>query len=142
MTSYPKTAFHFSAQISYREAPVHILDSINAYVKDRQKPGGFLTAVFENNLTAALGGADNASRRGLDDIIEYLRHEVPAICWGSPAKVAAWLGEETPKTQVRRVIDQLQEDLLLTANARALEAYLDAALDIGSANANREDHHK
>ena len=117
----------------YRDAPVHILDSINAYVKDRQRPGGFLTAVLENNLTGALRTADGASRRGLDDIILYIWNEVPTTCWGSPARVTAWLGEEKPRTQ---------EDLLLTGSAKALKSYLDAAHDIGSANANREDHHK
>ena len=75
----------------YGEAPVHILDSINAYVEHRRRPGGFLTAVLEDSLTGALRAADDASRRGLDDIMLYLWNEVPADCWGSPEKVAAWL---------------------------------------------------
>ena len=78
----------------YRKAPVHILDSINAYVERKQKPGGFLTAVLENSLTGAVLAADSASRRGLDDIVLYLWTEVPASCWGSPAKVEAWLSGE------------------------------------------------
>jgi hypothetical protein len=81
----------------YGEAPVRILDSIHAYVEHRRMPGGFVVAVLENSLSGALGAADDASRRGLDDIMSYLWNEVPADCWGSPAKVEAWLnGPETP----------------------------------------------
>ena len=116
----------------YRDAPVHILDSINAYVEHGQRPGGFLAAVLQNNLTGALRSADDASRRGLDDIILYIWNEVPATCWGSTAKVEAWLGEETPRTQ---------EDLILSAaSAETLQAYLDAAHDIGEANAEKRHH--
>ena len=83
-----------SHSLRYRKAPVHILDSINAYVQRKQRPGSFLTAVLENSLTGALLAADGASRRGLDDIVLYLWTEVPASCWGSPAKVEAWLSGE------------------------------------------------
>ena len=78
----------------YGKAPVRILDSINAYVEHRRRPGGFLIAVLENNLTGALRAADSASRKGLDDIMLYLWNEVPSSCWGSPAKVKAWLSGE------------------------------------------------
>jgi len=116
----------------YRDAPVHILDSINAYVEHGRRPGGFLTAVLQNNLTRALGTADDASRRGLDDIIRYIWNEVPATCWGSTAKVEAWLGEETPRAR---------EDLIMSgASAKTLQAYLDAAQDIGEANAEKHHH--
>jgi hypothetical protein len=78
----------------YGKAPVRILDSINTYVEHSRKPGVFLTAVLENNLSGALHYADDASRRGLDDIMLYLWNEVPGGCWGSPAKVEAWLNNE------------------------------------------------
>ena len=54
----------------------------------------FLIAVLENNLTGALRAADSASRKGLVDIMLYLWNEVPSSCWGSPAKVKAWLSGE------------------------------------------------
>jgi hypothetical protein len=120
---------------TYREIPAHILDSLNAYVKDRRRPGGFVTAVLEDKLTAALGAADDASRRGLDDILLYVWNEIPATCWGSPTRVAEWLEEENPETQK----DLFQftssgKDLLLTASAKTLESYLDAARDLGAAS--------
>ena len=81
----------------YGKAPVRILNSINAYVEHRRRPGGFIIAVLEDSLSGALRAADDASRRGLNDIVLYLWNEVPASCWGSPAKVEAWLnGPETP----------------------------------------------
>jgi hypothetical protein len=124
----------------YHEAPVHVLDSINAYVTDRQRPGGFVTAVLEDRLTVALRAADSASRRGLDDILLYVWNEIPATCWGSPARVAAWLGEERSLTSLAR--PRTQEALLLIASTKTLESYLDAARDIGGADTNREDPHK
>jgi hypothetical protein len=75
----------------YREAPPRILDSIRAYVEHRRAPGGFLMAVLSNDLRGAFQAADGESRRGLGTILRFLNLEVPATCWGSPAKVAAWL---------------------------------------------------
>jgi hypothetical protein len=84
----------------YPKAPSRILDSIHAYVEHRRRPGGFLVAVLENSLSGALGAADDASRRGLDDIMSYLWNEVPASCWGSPAKVEAWLLDREPESPI------------------------------------------
>ena len=84
----------------YPTAPVHLLDAIAAYVNNRTPVGGFLTAVLENNLREAMGCADQSSRHGLFDIVMYCHWEIPSVCWGSPAKVEAWLTyNETTKAQ-------------------------------------------
>ncbi len=54
-------------------------------------PGGFLRAVLENDLAGAFGRADDDNRRAMHDIVCYVYNELPSQCWGSPAKVAAWL---------------------------------------------------
>ena len=87
-------------QGKYPTAPVHLLDAIHRYATDRQPVGGFLTAVLENNLREAMGRADDASRHGLFHIVQYCHWELPGNCWGSPAKVKAWLtGTEHTRAQ-------------------------------------------
>jgi hypothetical protein len=78
----------------YPDAPVHILDSINRYVEHKLEPGGFVTAVLSNDLTEAFKTADTDSEAGIRDILKYIRWEIPSLCWGSRAKVEAWL--DTP----------------------------------------------
>tara|TARA_R110000744_G_scaffold114766_1_gene214698 strand:+ start:109 stop:369 length:261 start_codon:yes stop_codon:yes gene_type:complete len=75
----------------YLDAPVHILDSINRYVEDGLEPGGFVKAVLSNDLVDALNKADTASLSGLKDILKYCIWKIPPECWGSRAKVDAWI---------------------------------------------------
>jgi hypothetical protein len=74
--------------------PSHTLSGIERYIHERIEPGGFLRAVLENDLVQALGRADAANREALFDIVEYLYNHAPAKCWGSPERVAAWIGKE------------------------------------------------
>ena len=76
--------------------PLHTISSIDRYVEHHLQPGGFLRAVFENNLREALGRADSINRESLFDIVAYIYNECPFNCWGSPERVSAWLGEEKP----------------------------------------------
>jgi len=82
----------------YPDAPVHILDSINRYVEHKLEPGGFVTAVLSNSLVEALNQADPQSLRGLRDIVGYCHWEIPSPCWGSPAKIEAWLEQGSEKS--------------------------------------------
>ncbi len=75
----------------YPSAPVHILDGIWRYTTDRTPPGSFVRAVLENDLSEAMGRADDMSLLGLFDIVRYVRWEIPSICHGSPERVQAWL---------------------------------------------------
>ena len=86
----------------YLDAPVHILDSINRYVEHRLSPGGFVTAVLSNDLTGAFNQADTDSESGIRDILKYVRWEIPAESWGSPAKVEAWLNNKPRQKPFRR----------------------------------------
>ena len=86
----------------YLDAPIHILDSINRYVEHRLSPGGFVTAVLSNDLTGAFNQADTDSEAGIRDILKYVRWEIPAESWGSPAKVEAWLNSKPRQNHSRR----------------------------------------
>ena len=75
----------------YSKAPVRILDSINRYVEHGLEPGGFVRAVLSNDLATTFRAADAESLRGLPDILQYIYWEIPSACWGSEAKIKAWM---------------------------------------------------
>ena len=71
--------------------PPATLAGITAYVEHHRPPGGFLRAVLENDLREAFGRADSENTRAMGEIVAYLYNHVPSLCWGSAAKVEAWL---------------------------------------------------
>lgn len=71
-----------------------IKESLELYVKHKIKPGGFLTACLENNLSEAFGRADHINQARMFGIVQYMYNEIPSDCWGSPEKVEAWVTEE------------------------------------------------
>ena len=75
-------------------APPQIIDGIRRYVDERIPPGGFLTAVLENDLKEAFGRADDGNIAAMFGIVAYCYNEIPGVCWGSPERVKAWLTEE------------------------------------------------
>ena len=84
--------------INYDRLPAHMRDGMRLYIEQHIRPGGFLMAVLSNNLTNAIGLADETNRDRLPDYVGFLYNEVPADYWGSPAKVDAHLGasQQTP----------------------------------------------
>ncbi len=78
--------------------PDHLIDGLVAYVAERRPPGGFLRAVLENDLKEAFGRSDLESALGMRYICMWLYNCVPGACYGSPAKVSAWLTQ--PKGEI------------------------------------------
>ena len=111
--------------------PPAILNGLEAH-RDRLHPvGDFLTAVLENNLTQAVGLADDFSMSALKDIVMWCYWELPAPAWGSEEKVAAWL-TPPPATGLKHVSS------LVDATMATIESYLDAAHDCGEQEGRRE----
>lgn len=71
--------------------PSHLRGALLRYVDFRVRPGGFLTAVLQNDLTGAVQLADSQSRQALPAIVEWLQGNAPSAAWGSKGAVAAWL---------------------------------------------------
>lgn len=71
--------------------PPPMMAALTRYVEQGIRPGGFLTAVLENDLRMAVWRADPENLVNLPGIIHYLWYEAPGICHGSPAKVAQWI---------------------------------------------------
>ena len=87
---------------TYPDAPIHILDSINRFVEYGLEPGSFVKAVLSNDLAGAFNAADTDAEAGIRDILKYVRWEIPAESWGSPAKVEAWLNSKPRQNHFHR----------------------------------------
>ena len=65
-----------------------------AYTSAHHPTGDGLRRVLENDLCGAYRQLDPENLAALHAILIWLHWDVPAACWGSPAKVAAWLEPE------------------------------------------------
>ena len=76
--------------MNYDSLPRHA-DSIRRYVEDGIPMGGFLTAVFANDLLGAVGRADAENQHLLRDYAVWIYNESPSQCHGSRERVNAWI---------------------------------------------------
>jgi len=53
-------------------------------------PGGFLNAVFSNDLMEAFGRADENSARGMKALLTWINSFAPRDCWGSRESRDEW----------------------------------------------------
>ena len=71
--------------------PEHMAQGLDLYINEGIEPGSFLMAVLCNDLMEACGRADHINIRNLPAYCGYLYNEAPPQCFGSPAKVEAWI---------------------------------------------------
>ena len=71
--------------------PPEMLAAIKRYIHGRVIPGDFLQAVICNDLTGAVGRADDDNLANLPAFVGYFYNEAPSRCWGSKEKMEAWL---------------------------------------------------
>lgn len=93
----------------YPGIPARTLLAIRRYADDHRQPGGFVTAVLENNLSRAVATADSENAAALFEIMRYCRWEIPGACWGSPARVAAWLADGETDRAARMIVEAYRE---------------------------------
>ena len=74
--------------------PEHMRDAVRRYVEAHEPVGDFLTSVLSNDLSGAFLRADDANAAALGDYVRFLTWFAPSPCWGSPARVKAWLERE------------------------------------------------
>jgi hypothetical protein len=75
----------------FERIPSETMTCLTLYVRHHWPVGDFLMAVLSNDLRNAIGRADEKNLPALPAIVMFLHNEVPARCWGSPERVAAWL---------------------------------------------------
>jgi len=63
--------------------PEHWRDSVQNYIEKGHPVGGFLYAVFCNDLVDAFNRADSINSRRLHDFAEFLCNYAPQACYGS-----------------------------------------------------------
>jgi len=80
--------------------PERMRDSITRYIEDKIAPGDFLSAVIMNNLAEAIGRADDENIRNLPAYVNFFYNHAPSQCWGSPEKMATWLGGKTEDRKI------------------------------------------
>lgn len=78
----------------YTPIPETTRQSLIDYVLHRAPGGSFMGAVMENNLTEALGQADDLNVKAIHPIVAWAYNFVPALARGSEEKVKAWLANE------------------------------------------------
>jgi hypothetical protein len=76
--------------INYDKLPPHMQEAARGYVEDGGHVGGFLTALFSNDLVKAYGKADGVNITYMEIWIDFLHWEAPSPCWGSIEKVTKW----------------------------------------------------
>ena len=80
--------------INYSSVPApHMRDGVERYIEHGILPGSFQTAVMENNLTGAVGQADDINLGLLVEWVRWWWDEAPSDCWGSPERVVAWVAK-------------------------------------------------
>jgi hypothetical protein len=78
-------------KVNYDTVPVdYMADAVQRYVEKGIMPGGFLTALFSNDLKGAVQKADGFNREHLVDWVRWCYNEMPATAWGSVAAVRDW----------------------------------------------------
>ena len=64
----------------------------SGWIEDGIQPGGFLSAVIENNLSKAVERGDYANRKALSDWVIWFFNYAPSGCFGSEKHYREWKG--------------------------------------------------
>jgi hypothetical protein len=85
--------------VDYSRLPEHMQEGARRYV-EHGECGDFLKALFSDQLVEAWKRAGSYNLAFMAIWIDWLLAEPPSTCWGSPAKVAAWIkGHETAREE-------------------------------------------
>lgn len=85
--------------------PDYMMDGINRYVNEGIKPGRFLTAIICNNLSDAVGYADDNNLPNIPAFVSYFYNEAPGYCWGSPKQMEAWMLHKKLEKENKKIRD-------------------------------------
>ena len=80
-------------KINYDRLPEHMRSGAQLYIEQGIRPGDFLMAILENDLSGAVQRADSINRDKIIDWVEWKTFDIPAIAHGSPEYVSAWISQ-------------------------------------------------
>ena len=92
--------------IDYSQIPESTRYALDAWAERAQLPGGFVAAVLRNDLFDAIGRADESNIAAIHSIVAYVYNEMPAACWGSREKCAAWMRAHPIERETDDAIDE------------------------------------
>lgn len=75
----------------YSLIPDVILENIKEYVENGRPLGGFLYAIFTNDLWAATGRADSINLPLIPLYVNYIHNQTPFGCHGNCYMVKKWM---------------------------------------------------
>lgn len=84
-------ALRLKAALVGTDVPESLHDGLLRYILAGVPTGSFLYAVLANDLADACNRADADNRSRLFSLVLFLVHYAPADCWGTEAKVNAWI---------------------------------------------------
>jgi hypothetical protein len=99
----------FTLDFTDYEQLQHLEGSLDRYLNHGIMPGGFLTAVLENNLSESFSRADHINSMLVKDIVQFLYNRFPMGAWGSPERVNDWVKfvkENKQKSEVYLCLNQ------------------------------------
>lgn len=82
-----------------RDIPLRMHGGLIRWILDGIKPGHFLTAVIENNLSESISRGDEINIALLQNYVKFLYNDAPSNCWGSKEKVELWAQQKGFKSQ-------------------------------------------
>jgi hypothetical protein len=71
--------------------PERMMGGIRRYIDQGIPPGDFLTAIICNDLSEAVGRADDENLHNIPAYVSYFYNEAPRTCWHSAAAMEAWI---------------------------------------------------
>jgi hypothetical protein len=83
----PEDKFCFNGMV----IPIYMRGGIRHYIDSGLPPGDFLTAVICNDLSNAVGRADDNNIHVLPAYVNYFYNYAPHNCWGSKKLFKEWV---------------------------------------------------
>ena len=80
--------------------PEHTRGAIDRYVLEGIPTGDFMYNVLVNDLSGAVGHADEQNSVNLANIVKYIYNYVPSCCHGSREAVSKWLKAHKEKDPI------------------------------------------
>jgi hypothetical protein len=90
-TEHPPRSYVPGTRPDWTLMPDHTAQSLRLYIEKGARPSSFLEAVLNNDLLRSIATADQLNAEKLVEIVRFLHEYAPAECWGSAAKVKAWM---------------------------------------------------
>ncbi len=79
--------------MDYSGLPESLRGGVQRYIEEGSMPGGFLTAVLENNLMESFSRADEVNQVLMFQIVKWFYNDAPRGCWGSKEAVKNWTSD-------------------------------------------------